>query len=124
MQPPRSKTEALEAVPVPLPGVHAATTASGLIHISYPAALKPWLARLLPATLSPPRRTLELDVMGSRVWGLIDGQATVRDIARQLADRSSCHPAETEQAVALFVRQLGHRGILGLREQRRDTPTI
>ena len=115
MRPPRSKTEALEAVPVPLPGVQAATTESGLVRISYPAALKPWLTRLLPATLSRPQRTLELDAMGSRVWNLIDGQATVRDIARQIAGHYACHPAEAEQAVALFVRQLGQRGILGLR---------
>jgi hypothetical protein len=114
MQPPRSKTEALEAVPVPLPEVRSSTSESGLVRLSYPAALKPWLARLLPASLSRPQRTLELDAMGSRVWSMIDGQATVRDIARQVASHYACHPAEAEQAVALFVRQLGQRGILGL----------
>ena len=115
MQPPRSKTEALGAVPVPLPEVRSSTSELGLVRLSYPATLKPWLARLLPASRSRPQRTLELDAMGSRVWSMIDGQTTVRDIARQVASHYACHPAEAEQAVALFVRQLGRRGILALR---------
>lgn len=36
-------------------------------------------------------------------------------IPRQIAGHYACYPAEAEQAVAHFVRQLGQRGILGLR---------
>lgn len=100
-----------------MPGIRAASTESGLVRISYPATLKPWLARLLPAKFAHPERTLELDAMGSKVWSLIDGHATVREIACQIAAHYSCQTVEMEQAVATFVRKLGHRGIIGLREQ-------
>lgn len=116
MPQPRSRTDALAAVPVPLPGVRASTTESGLVRISYPAVLKPWLSRLLPAALSRPQRILELDAMGSHVWWLIDGRASVADIARSVEERFTCLRAEAEQSVALFVRQLGQRGIIGLRQ--------
>jgi hypothetical protein len=53
--------------------------------------------------------------MGSFVWNLIDGTASVDYLARQLAEHYSCLPSEAEQAVAMFIRQLGQRGILGLR---------
>jgi len=115
MQQPQSKADALSAVPVPMPGIRAAVSDQGLVRISHPATLKPWLARLLPASVALPMRTLELDAMGTFVWNLIDGTATVDDLARQVAQHYACLPAEAQQAVAMFIRQLGQRGILGLR---------
>ncbi|ACU88470.1 PqqD family protein [Desulfomicrobium baculatum] len=115
MQQPQSKADALCAVPVPMPGIRATVSDQGLVRISHPATLKPWLARLLPASVALPLRTLELDAMGTFVWNNIDGTATVDDLAHQVAEHYSCLPAEAQQAVAMFIRQLGQRGILGLR---------
>jgi hypothetical protein len=116
MQPsPHSKHEALDASPVPSAAIHARTTDQGLVRIRYPILLRPWLARLLPRGASLPVRTLELDSMGSFVWGYIDGERTVRDLAVLVASRYGCHASEAEHAVAAFVRHLGRRGILGLR---------
>ena len=115
MQPPRSKTDAFAAIPVPRPEIRAQVTKQNLVRISYPAAFAPWITRLVPVTFTLPTRTLELDSMGSFVWNLIDGKASVQDLARHVADHYACHPAEAEQAVAAFIRQLGQRGILGLR---------
>ena len=115
MQTPESRTDALAAIPVPVPGIRVAVTDRGLVRISHPAALRPWLKRLLPSGLAAPMRTLELDAMGTFVWQRIDGRTSVGDLARSVAERYSCLPAEAEQAVALFVKQLGQRGIIGLR---------
>lgn len=115
MQQPQSKAESLCAVPIPLPGIQVTLTDQGLIRISHPATLKPWLARLLPFSAPLAMRTLELDAMGTFVWNRIDGTASAGDLARQFAEHYSCLPAEAEQAVAMFIRQLGQRGILGLR---------
>ena len=118
MQQPTSRADALAAIPVPMPDIRTATTPQGLVRIEHPAVLKPWLARLLPPALSRPMRTLELDAMGSFVWAHIDGIASVADLARRVEERYSCLAAEAEQAVALFVRQLGQRGIVALRRDR------
>ena len=115
MQQPRTRTDALQAVPVPVPGIRVTVTPEGLVRITHPAALRPWLKRLLPAGLSTPMRTLELDAMGTYVWNLMDGQATAADLARSVTQRYACLPTEAEQAVALFVKQLGQRGIIALR---------
>ena len=120
MQRPETRAEALAAIPVPMPGVLAETGPGGLVRISHPAAVRPWLARLLPASLRQPVRTLELDAMGTFVWTHIDGRASVAVLAGLVAQRYSCLPAEAEQAVALFVRQLGQRGIVALRRNPED----
>jgi hypothetical protein len=86
-----------------------------MVRIKYPILLRPWLARLLPQRASVPVRTLELDSMGSFVWGHIDGERTVQELADLVASRYGCHASEAEHAVASFVRHLGRRGILGLR---------
>lgn len=115
MQQPRSRTDALQAIPVPVPGIRVAVTPDGLVRITHPAALRPWLKRLLPVTLSAPMRTLELDAMGTYVWNLMDGRTTAADLARSVAERYACLPAEAEQAVAMFLKQLGQRGIIALK---------
>lgn len=115
MQPPRSRTDALSAIPVVMPDVRVSVTTQDLIRITHPAILPPWLRRLLPSSLSAPRRTLELDSMGSFVWRRIDGVTSVAALAGQVAERYSCLLPEAEQSVALFLRTLGQRGVIALR---------
>ncbi len=112
---PLSKNEALAAIPVPSADIRIQVTPQGMIRLSYPIGLKPWLARLLPEKVTLPIRTLELDSMGSFVWNHIDGKNSAQDLARIVAEQYDCHPTEAEHAVAIFLRQLGRRGILGLR---------
>ncbi len=105
----------MSAVPVPSADVRIQTTHQGLVRISYPISLKQWIARLLPQDISLPIRTLELDSMGSFVWSHIDGKRSVQNLAGIVAKHYECHPSEAEHAVAIFLRQLGQRGIIGLR---------
>lgn len=110
-----SRIDSLQSIPVPRPEISMHQTADGLIQLRYPVRLTAWLARLFPT--SKPMRTLELDVMGSYVWSLLDGKRSVDEMAATLASAYALHPAEAQQAVALFLRRLGQRGIVELRAQ-------
>jgi hypothetical protein len=113
---PYSKDEALAARPVVNGVVGAVAGDSGLIRLSYPPPLPGWFFRLLPLTrVKALRRTLELDAMGTFVWEHIDGQRSVRQLAELVIERYRCLPREAEDGVAAFVRELGRRGIIGLR---------
>jgi Coenzyme PQQ synthesis protein D (PqqD) len=113
---PSTKDEALAARPVVNEVVGVAIGEAGLIRLSYPPPLPGWFVRLLPlARVRSLRRTLELDAMGTFVWGHIDGQRSVRQLAELVTERYRCLPREAEEGVAAFVRELGRRGILGLR---------
>ena len=87
--------------------------------IVYPVAPRPWittLARWLGAGPAAPRTAkLQLDAMGSEVWAMLDGQATLREVAGRFADGHRVGAAEAETAVAQFVRELGRRGLVALR---------
>lgn len=111
-----SKNEAFAAVPVPSRELKVLLTAEGLVRLSYPIRLHPWLARLVPRQAAAvARRTIELDGMGSFVWNHIDGDRSVRGLADLVTERYACLPVEAENAVADFLRQLGRRGIIGMR---------
>lgn len=91
-------------------------TVEGLVRLSYPIRFHPWLTRLVPRqAVAAARRTIELDGMGSFVWNHIDGNRSVRALAELVAERYACMPVEAENAVADFLRQLGRRGIIGMR---------
>ena len=103
-------------MPVPSREVVVQLTAEGLVRLSYPVRFHPWLARLLPRQAAGvARRTIELDSMGSFVWNHIDGNRSVSDLAELVTGRYACLPVEAENAVADFLRQLGRRGIIGMR---------
>jgi hypothetical protein len=111
-----TKLEALAAVPVASGDVAVQLTGEGLVRLSYPVRLNPWLRRLLPRVAAAgTRRTVELDGMGSFVWSHIDGNRTVGGLADLVAGHYACLPVEAELAVAEFLRQLGRRGIIGMR---------
>lgn len=114
VQPP-DKATAFNAIPIINPKVEILQTPSKLIRIRYPIQLNRYFLKLLPAKFSPPLRTLELDEMGSFVWSHIDGQTSVKILAERIEQNYSCQHLDAERAVALFLRRLGQRGIIGLR---------
>jgi hypothetical protein len=60
-------------------------------------------------------KKLQLDALGTEVWELLDGGTRVRDVIRQFAARHRLQQRETELAVTRFLRELGKRGLIGLR---------
>ncbi|WP_243312168.1 PqqD family protein [Fundidesulfovibrio agrisoli] len=95
-------------------------TEQGFARLIYLSAYKPWFAgvarRLGMWDGKPLERKLELDELGTFCWELIDGRNSVRDVAARLAGHYGLPGREAELAVAGFLRELGRRGIVGLRD--------
>ena len=117
--PPTDREEALGRTPVKYRHLREERTAAGEVVILYPVTARPWiaaLARWLGAGAAAPRTgRLQLDAMGSEVWGMLDGRSSLREIADRFAGRHRVGATEAQTAVAQFVRELGRRGLLALR---------
>lgn len=87
--------------------------------ILYPVTVRPWMAKIatwLGAADAPPHTgKLQLDLLGSTVWAMLDGRSSIRAIAATLAEEHRLEPREAEVAVTQFIRELGRRGLIGLR---------
>ncbi len=118
-KPVMGREQALDMVLVRNSAIKAETGADGLMRIRYEVASRPWFGRLAERVGmwdgTPVKRTLELDELGSFVWGLIDDKRTVRDLAVLFVERYKVQPREAEVAVTEFIRQLGRRGLIALR---------
>ena len=108
-------------VPVKSRDLVEETTPEGLVRLSLPVAVRPalagWARRLGLWDGRTLRRTVELDVLGSVVWNLLDGRRTAGETAAALAARYRLDAREAELAVAAFLRQLGRRGAIALAEE-------
>ena len=86
--------------------------------IEYPLAVRPWIAavakRLGGLQNRKQTKKLQLDVMGTSVWDLVDGKRSVRMIIQIFAKAHRLENREAEVSVTSFIRQLGQRGLLGL----------
>lgn len=118
-QPVIPRSEALKMVPVRNAEVDETLQDDGLIRLSYPLAVKPWFGELAEKVgmwdKRPMIKHLELDEMGTFVWRLIDGHHSVRAIADQFAAHYQIQPREAELSVTAFIKNIGQRGIIGLK---------
>jgi hypothetical protein len=91
-----------------------------LIRLSYPLAIKPWFGQLAEKVgmwdKRPMIKHLELDEMGTFVWQLIDGEHSVRQIAEEFTRHYQVQPREAELSVTAFIKTIGQRGIIGLKD--------
>jgi len=114
------RSQALDMVPVRNRAVEEEPAGEGLVRLAYPLAVKPWFGRMADAVGlwdgRPMTKRVELDELGSFVWDLIDGSRSVRDIARAFTDRYQVQPREAELSVTAFIRTIGRRGIIGLKD--------
>jgi coenzyme PQQ synthesis protein D (PqqD) len=115
-----TKQRALTSVPVKNAEITAETTSSGDILIRYPVTMRPWLAkwvRLFKDT-SPHNgfKKLQLDSLGSEVWNMIDGKRSVQNMIEAFAQIHQLNTRESESAITQFLRDLGKRGLIGMRE--------
>lgn len=119
-QPPAfSRQEALKRVPLKNPLVREARLESGVVLLTYPQQLRPFMAalsrRIGGSAGANPERKLELDDLGTQVWDMIDNRRSVERLVRRFAERHQLPPREAEVSVTQFLRELGRRGIIGLR---------
>ncbi len=97
-----------------------------VLRLVYAVRYKPWFGRLASKLgrwdERPMTRRLELDEMGTLVWRLIDGDRDVNAIIREFAAAYRLQPREAEVAVTTFIKQLGQRGVIVLREATDEEP--
>jgi hypothetical protein len=114
-----SRADALKSKPVKNSDVRETQLAGGERLLTYPVTARPWFAgwfkRLGGAGDGIYFKKLQLDTLGADVWDLMDGQRSVRTIIEQFAVKHQLHRKEAEVSVTAFLRELGKRGLIGLR---------
>ena len=96
-----SRAEALNRIPVKNIQITEERLETGEILIGYPVTIRPLFASLV-------------DMLGSSVWNLLDGERSVRQLIQIFAETHQLQPREAEVAVTQFIRELGRRGLIGL----------
>lgn len=121
---PSSRSEAFAYRPVRNREVLEEKLESGLLVLTYPLKIRPWLfsiaQRLGMQSKESLTRKLELDEMGSLTWTLLDGKRTVQDLVDFLCRRYNLNRREAEVAMTGFLRELGRRGLIGLRSPHEE----
>jgi hypothetical protein len=114
-----TRAQTLDCTPVKNLHVREARLEGGEVLLQFPAAENPWTQRLArwfaAREVRPASGKLQLDRLGTAVWDLIDGQSSLGRIVSAFAAAHQLERREAEIAVAQFVRELGRRGLVGLR---------
>ena len=114
-----TRTQALESTPVKNMDVTEIRLDSGEVILTYPREVRPWLAGIgrhlgiTPDTTQT--KKIQLDALGTSVWEQMDGKRSVREIIQGFVKKHQLHPKEAEVAVTQFLRDLGKRGLIGLK---------
>jgi len=64
-------------------------------------------------TSTPKEKRIQLDVIGSIVWELCDGEKTVEEIIEYLHNKYKILPNEAEISLNTYFKQLSKRGLVG-----------
>ena len=114
-----TRSQALDSIPIKSEHVSEARLERGEALLSFPVRTKPWMAgivkRLGGSFNGTVTKKLQLDALGTAVWDRIDGRCSARRMVEKFASEHQLHPKEAEVAVTQFLRDLGKRGLIGLR---------
>lgn len=118
MTPSPPAPDPLSAIPLRPADVDLRRDSQGCIHLRRKEPVGPWLARVAQWLRYDFTRTLALDEHGTRFYDAINGETSLRDIARQLGESTGRPQAEVEQGVIAFTRTLMTRHLIELRLPR------
>ena len=114
-----SRAEALNRIPSKNLQIREERLDSGEVVIHYPVTIRPFFAGLVKrfggSEAQIQTRKLELDGLGTSVWAMIDGNCSVRQLISIFATTHQLEAREAEVAVTQFLRELGRRGLIGMR---------
>jgi len=114
-----TREQALACTPVHNNIVSWEEDSDGHVQIEYVLLLKPFFhsifKRFSNEASTVPTRKIQLDELGSRVWKMIDGKRTTSEIIIEFSSSQNISTRESEQSVTTFFRELGKRGLIGLR---------
>ena len=113
-----TRAEALACTPAKSNRVKETVMEDGNLLLEYTVSVRPWFAgilkRLGAGTDGRIAKKLQLDELGTEVWGMVDNNRTVRQIVTEFARTHQLMEREAEVAVTRFFRELGKRGLVGL----------
>lgn len=110
---PLTREQAFEARPVRNPRLKWRVNEADCVEVIVPRR-KDVVGRVLGFLFFvPENRPVTLDEVGSRVWHLCDGEHTVADVARTLAEEYKLGRREVEVSLTEYLRTLGKRGMVG-----------
>ncbi|MBW2192152.1 MAG: PqqD family protein [Deltaproteobacteria bacterium] len=114
-----TRAQALNSIPVKSEHVRESRLENGDALLTYPVRTKPWMAGIVRflggSSEGVVTKKLQLDALGTAVWERIDGRRSVRRMVREFIGEHQLHPKEAEVAVTRFLRDLGKRGLIGLK---------
>jgi len=114
------KNDALLCIPEKNTEVKENFLDSGDLILTYQAMYKPFFFRIKKIVGQNPKKTftrkIQLDGLGVDVWSLLDGEKNVRTIIKEFAVRHTLNYKEAEISVTLFLRSLGEKGLIGIKE--------
>jgi hypothetical protein len=114
-----TREAALKSTPVKNAQVKEERLETGEVLLTYPITIRPWIAGLIRRFGGNANRVelkkLHLDELGTAVWDLMDGRRSVRRVIKGFAGKYQLHIKEAEVAVTRFLRELGRRGLIGLK---------
>lgn len=112
-QAPLSREEAFKAHPVRNPQLKWRINEQECVEVIVPRR-KDLLGRSVGFLFFvPENRPVTLDEVGTRVWHLCDGENTVDEIIRTLAEEYKLGRREVEASLTEYLRTLGQRGMVG-----------
>ncbi len=115
-----NRLEALAYKPVKSSQVTETRLETGEVVLEYPLAVRPLVAAVARRLGKSQEdliqiKKLQLDILGTSVWDLVDGKRSVRRMIQIFAETHRLEKKEAEVSVTQFIRELGKRGLLGLR---------
>ena len=115
-----TKNNALLCIPEKNSLVEEIFLDSGDLILSYQAIYKPFFIKMRKIIRKNPeksfRRKIQLDSLGVDVWSLLDGEKNVKTIIKEFAALHTLNYKEAEISVTLFLRSLGEKGLIGIKE--------
>ena len=112
-----TREQTLRAIPVRNQNMEVETDDAGLVRVSIPwrqSRLVSFLAAVMMVPRGKRRRGVQLDEVGSFVFGLCDGKQTVKTIVDIFAERYKLSRKEAAVAIVSYLGQLAKRGIIAL----------
>ncbi len=115
-----AKADALLCIPEKNSFVEEVFLDSGDLILSYPSRYKPFFVKIQRMMQQNPEkvfhRKIQLDCLGRDVWSMLDGKKNVKEIIKKFAALHTLNYRESEISVTLFLRSLGEKGLIGIKE--------
>lgn len=114
------KNRALLFIPQKNRDIDEEILSNGDMILTYQVVYRPFFLKVQKLIKSNKATTftkkIQLDGLGVQVWSLMDGKKDVRTIIAEFAKHHQLNHREAEVSVTLFLKSLGEKGLIGMKE--------